>query len=53
MAGQRALPVPDNAADSSQATPSLPGSGGHLVLVTSRRHLGDLARVVTAVLPMP
>jgi tetratricopeptide (TPR) repeat protein/transcriptional regulator with XRE-family HTH domain len=50
MSGQRALLVLDNAASSSQVTPLLPGGGGCLVLVTSRRHLGDLPGVVTPVL---
>jgi tetratricopeptide (TPR) repeat protein len=55
MAGQKALIVLDNAASTAQVTPLLPGSGGCLVLVTSRRHLGDLpgaaAPVLLQVLP--
>jgi tetratricopeptide (TPR) repeat protein/transcriptional regulator with XRE-family HTH domain len=42
MAGQRAVLVLDNAASSDQIIPLLPGSAGCLVLVTSRRHVGDL-----------
>jgi tetratricopeptide (TPR) repeat protein len=50
MVGQRALLVLDNAASSSQVIPLLPGDGGCLVLVTSRRHLGDLPGVTLPVL---
>jgi tetratricopeptide (TPR) repeat protein/transcriptional regulator with XRE-family HTH domain len=50
MAGQQLLLVLDNAASSSQVSPLLPSSPQCLVLVTSRRHLGDLPGGVTAVL---
>ena len=50
MAEQQALLVLDNAASSAQVTPLLPGSEGCLVLVTSRRHLGDLPGAAAPVL---
>ena len=49
MAGQRALLILDNAASSAQVTPLLPGGGDCLVLITSRRHLGDLPGAVAPV----
>jgi serine/threonine protein kinase/tetratricopeptide (TPR) repeat protein len=42
LAGRRLLLVLDDAAGSDQVTPLLPGAGGSLVLVTSRRHLSAL-----------
>jgi tetratricopeptide (TPR) repeat protein len=43
MADKRILLVLDNAAGSDQVTPLLPASAQSLVLITSRRYLGDLA----------
>ena len=42
LAGQQLLLVLDDAAGSEQVRPLLPGGGGSLVLVTSRRHLSAL-----------
>ena len=42
LAGKQLLLVLDDAADSEQVRPLLPGSGESLVLVTSRRHLTAL-----------
>jgi tetratricopeptide (TPR) repeat protein len=50
MAGQRALLVLDNAASSDQVAPLLTEGNNCLVLVTSRRHLGDLPGPVV---PLP
>jgi tetratricopeptide (TPR) repeat protein len=49
MAGERAVLVLDNAASSRQVAPLLPGGRHCLVLLTSRRHLGDLLGPVAAV----
>lgn len=46
MAGRRLLLVLDNAARTKQVLPLLPGSPNCLVLITSRRSLGDLPAAV-------
>jgi tetratricopeptide (TPR) repeat protein len=50
MAHKQVLLILDNAASSGQVTPLLPGSAGCLVLVTSRRYLGDLPGAVPMLL---
>jgi tetratricopeptide (TPR) repeat protein len=50
MAGQRAVLVLDNAAGSDQVAPLLPADEDCLVLVTSRRYLGDLPGTAVPVL---
>jgi tetratricopeptide (TPR) repeat protein len=50
LAGQQTLLILDNADSTAQVTPLLPGGGNCLVLVTSRRHMGDLPGAVVPVL---
>ncbi|MER0241068.1 helix-turn-helix domain-containing protein [Streptomyces sp. HSW2009] len=52
LAGRRLLLVLDNAADEDQVRPLLPGSGGTLTLVTSRRGLIGLEAVHRIDLPL-
>ncbi|WP_192781925.1 tetratricopeptide repeat protein [Kibdelosporangium phytohabitans] len=42
LAARRMLILLDNAVDAQQVLPLLPGSSGHLVLITSRHKLADL-----------
>jgi class 3 adenylate cyclase/tetratricopeptide (TPR) repeat protein len=47
LAGQQLLLILDDAADSEQVWPLLPGAGESRVLITSRRHLSALEDAVT------
>jgi len=47
LAGKQLLLVLDGAASSDQVRPLLPGAGGSLVLITSRRHLSALDDATT------
>jgi tetratricopeptide (TPR) repeat protein/transcriptional regulator with XRE-family HTH domain len=53
LAGKRVLLLLDDAADSEQVLPLLPGTSESLVIVTSRRHLTDLpnARAISVGVP--
>jgi class 3 adenylate cyclase/tetratricopeptide (TPR) repeat protein len=47
LSGQQLLLILDDAAESEQVRPLLPGAGGSMVLITSRRHLSALEDAVT------
>ncbi|MGH3622424.1 MAG: AfsR/SARP family transcriptional regulator [Sciscionella sp.] len=54
LAKRRTLIVFDNAVNAAQVSPLLPGSSGHLVLITSRQRLVDLDGVAHVTIePMP
>jgi DNA-binding SARP family transcriptional activator/tetratricopeptide (TPR) repeat protein len=53
MAGHRVLLILDNAASTAQVTPLLPGTSSSLVIVTSRRFLGDLDAAAEVLLDVP
>jgi DNA-binding SARP family transcriptional activator len=52
LAGRQLLLILDDAVDSRQVEPLLPGAGGSLVLVTSRRHLSALEGATAVSLDM-